>query len=84
MELIQGHRPERSCQMNIFKEIERTRMYFRRKGNDSIAVTECCSIDDHYTNNIDRIYAAYLLGYRRGRNRGAKNAIAKRPNNASC
>ncbi len=84
MKLIQGNRPERSCQMNIFKEIEITKMYFRRKGKDSIAVTECCSIDDHYTNNIDRIYAAYLLGYSRGKKRGAKNAIAKRSNNVSC
>lgn len=31
MKLIQGHRPERSCQMNIFKEIEKAGLYIDEK-----------------------------------------------------
>ena len=85
MKLIQGHRPERSCQMNVFKEIEKAELYIAKKKEcDSMYVSELSSIDDRYTSFTGKIYAAYLLGYSRGKKRGAKNAIAKRSNNVSC
>lgn len=84
MKLIQGHRPERSCQMNIFKEIEKAGLCFNENDEDDLSISELRLIERHYKGNIDLIYAGYLLGYSRGKKRGAKNAIAKRPNNVSC
>jgi len=69
---------ERSKQMNIFKQIEKTKMYFVRNDKDSLSVGEYCLMNDHYTNSLDQIYAAYLLGYSRGKKRGVADAIAKR------
>lgn len=71
--------------MNIFKEIEKAGLYIdKKKDCDSMYVSELNSIDDRYTSFTRKIYAAYLLGYSRGKKRGAKNAIAKRSNNVSC
>lgn len=75
---------ERKNRVNIFKQIGKTDLFFRSgTDKDCMSLNEYNAIKSRYRTNIDKIYAAYLLGYCRGQKRGVRNANTERFNHVT-
>lgn len=75
---------ERKNRVNIFKQIGKTDLFFRSgTDKDCMSLDEYNAIKSRYRTNIDKIYAAYLLGYSRGRKRGVRHANTERFNHVT-